>query len=103
MAVVCSERPASRFLFNFFIILIILIIIIIITIILIILLSSSSLNLRRIFEPKRDVNGEWRRLHNEELHGLYLSSNIIRVIKSRRLRWADLVARRKECFQNFNR
>ena len=41
--------------------------------------------LRRIFGPKRDENGEWRRLHNEELHILYRSPNIVRVIKSRRL------------------
>ena len=44
--------------------------------------------LRRMFGPKRDENGEWRRLHNEELHSLYLSPNIVRVIRSRRLRWA---------------
>ena len=50
----------------------------------------------RIFEPKRDENGEWRRLHNEELHSLYPSPNIIRVIKSRRLRWAGHVARMEE-------
>ena len=43
--------------------------------------------LRWIFGPKRDENGEWRRLHNEELHSLYRASNIVRVIKSRRLRW----------------
>ena len=43
--------------------------------------------LRRIFGPKRDENGEWRRLHNEELHSLYPSPNIVRVIKSRRLRF----------------
>jgi hypothetical protein len=50
--------------------------------------------LRRIFGPKRDeVTGEWRRLHNKELHALYSSPNIIRVIKSRRLRWAGHVAR----------
>ena len=41
--------------------------------------------LRRIFGPKRDENGEFRRLHNEELHSLYRSPNIVRVIKSRRL------------------
>jgi hypothetical protein len=49
--------------------------------------------LRRIFGPKRDeVTGEWRKLHNEELHNLYLSSNIIRQITSRRIRWAGHVA-----------
>jgi hypothetical protein len=49
--------------------------------------------LRRIFGPKRDeVTGECRRLHNEELNDLYSSSNIIRVIKSRRMRWAGHVA-----------
>ena len=42
--------------------------------------------------PKRDENGEWRRLHNEELDSLYRSNNIVRVIKSRRLRWARHVA-----------
>ena len=52
--------------------------------------------LRRIFGPKRDENGEWRKLHNEELHSLYLSPNIVRVIKSRRLRWAGHVARMEE-------
>ena len=62
--------------------------------------------LRRIFGPKRDENGKWRRFHNEELHSLYRSPNIVRVIKSRRLRWAGHVARMEEgkiCFQNFNR
>jgi len=50
--------------------------------------------LRRIFGPKRDeVTGEWRKLHNEELNDLYSSSNIVRVIKSRRMRLAMQVAR----------
>jgi hypothetical protein len=50
--------------------------------------------LRRIFGPKRDeVTGESRRLHNEELNDLYSSPNIIRVMKSRRMRWAWHVAR----------
>jgi hypothetical protein len=49
--------------------------------------------LRRIFGPKRDeVTGEWRKLHNEELNGLYSLPNIMRVIKSRRMRWAGHVA-----------
>jgi hypothetical protein len=53
--------------------------------------------LRRIFGPKRDeVTGEWRRLHNKELYALYSSPDIIRVIKSRRLRWAGHVARMGE-------
>ena len=52
--------------------------------------------LRQIFGPKRDANGEWRRLHTEELHSLYRSPNIIRVIKSRRLRLADQLARIEE-------
>jgi hypothetical protein len=50
--------------------------------------------LRRIFGPKRDeVTGGWRKLHNEELHNLYSSQNIIRMIKSRRMRWTGYVAR----------
>jgi hypothetical protein len=42
---------------------------------------------RRIFGPKREEDGSWRKLHNDELHNLYYSPNIVRVIKSRRLRW----------------
>jgi hypothetical protein len=50
--------------------------------------------LRRIFGPKRDdVTGEWRKLHSEELHNLYSSPDIIRQVKSRRMRWAGHVAR----------
>jgi hypothetical protein len=50
--------------------------------------------LRRIFGPKRDgVTGGWRNLHNEELHNLYSSPSIIRIIKSRRMKWAGHVAR----------
>jgi hypothetical protein len=53
--------------------------------------------LRRIFGPKRDeVTGEWRKLHNKELHDLYSSPSIIRIIKSRRMRWAGHVARMGE-------
>jgi len=53
--------------------------------------------LRRIFGPKRDeVTGKWRKLHNEELNNLYSSPNIVRVIKSRRMRWAGHVARMGE-------
>jgi hypothetical protein len=50
--------------------------------------------LRKIFGPKRDeVIGGWRKLHNEELHNLYCSSSIIRIIKSRRMTWSGHVAR----------
>jgi hypothetical protein len=53
--------------------------------------------LRRIFGPKRDeVAGEWKKLHKKELHILYSSPNIIRQIKSRRMRWAGHVARMGE-------
>jgi hypothetical protein len=53
--------------------------------------------LRKIFGLKRDdVMGEWRKLHNKELHDLYSSPSIIRIIKSRRVRWAGHVARMEE-------
>jgi hypothetical protein len=53
--------------------------------------------LRIIFGPKRDeVSGEWRKLHNGELHNVYSSPNIIRQIKARRMRWAGHVARMGE-------
>jgi hypothetical protein len=52
--------------------------------------------LRRIFGPKRDGDGSWRKFHNDELHSLYSSPNIVRVIKSMRTRWARHVARMGE-------
>jgi len=57
----------------------------------------ENMVLRRIFGPRRDeVTGKWRRMHNEELNYLYPSPNIVRVIKSRRMRWAGHVARMGE-------
>ena len=54
----------------------------------------ENMVLRRIFGPRRDeVTGEWRRLHNEELNDLYSTPNIVRVIKSIKMRWAGHVAR----------
>jgi hypothetical protein len=52
--------------------------------------------LKRIFGPKREEDGSWRKLHNDELHGLYSSPNIVRVIKPRRMRWAGHTARMGE-------
>jgi len=57
----------------------------------------ENMVMRRIFGPRRDeVTGKWRRLHNEDLNDLYSSPNIVRVIKSRRMRWAVHVARMDE-------
>jgi len=57
----------------------------------------ENMMLRRIFGPRRDeVTGKWRRLHNEELNDLYYSPNIVRVLKTRRMRWAGHVARMGE-------
>jgi hypothetical protein len=52
--------------------------------------------LRRIFGLKRDEDGSWRKLHNDKLHSLYSSPNIVRVIKSRGMRWAEHVACKEE-------
>jgi hypothetical protein len=59
--------------------------------------------LRKIFGPKREEDGSWRKLHNDELHNLYSSPNIIRVIKSRRMKWTEHVAYigRGEVFTGF--
>jgi hypothetical protein len=61
--------------------------------------------LRRIFGPKREeVAGVWRRLHNEELHNFYTTPNVIKMIKSRKMRWTGNVARMGDwkCIQNFS-
>jgi hypothetical protein len=52
----------------------------------------ESRMLRKIFGSKREEDGSWRNLHNDELHSLYASPNIVRAIKSRRMRWAGQVA-----------
>jgi hypothetical protein len=55
---------------------------------------SENRDLKRIFGSKRDeVTGDWRKLHNEELHNLYSSPNIIRMLKSSRMRWTGHIAR----------
>ena len=69
------------------------------------ILRFENTTLGQVFGPKRDDNGEWRRLHNEEIHNLYRSPNIVRVIKSKRLRQTKQIPRMEECttaFQNFN-
>jgi hypothetical protein len=59
--------------------------------------------LRKIFGSEREEDGSWRKLYDDELHSLYSSPNIVRVIKSRRMRWAGHVARvgRGEVFTGF--
>jgi hypothetical protein len=58
---------------------------------------SENRVLRRVFGPKRgEVTGEWRKLHNEELNDLYFLPYILRVVKSRRMRWVGHVARMEE-------
>jgi hypothetical protein len=62
-----------------------------------ILRMSENRVLRRLFGPKRDeVTGGWRKLHKEELHYLYSSPSVLRMMKSRRMRWAGYVARMGE-------
>ena len=60
------------------------------------LLVFENKILKQTFGPKRDENGEWKRLHNEKLHSLYHSPNKVKVIKSRRLRWAGHIARMED-------
>jgi hypothetical protein len=65
--------------------------------------DNRDINERRIFGLKRDeVTGGWRKLHNEELHSLYSSHRIVRVIKGRRMRWAGHVARMGEVRGAYN-
>jgi hypothetical protein len=59
--------------------------------------ESSRMILKKIFGPKRDdVTEEWRKLHNEELRDLYSSPSVIRIIRSRKMRWVGHVARTRE-------
>jgi hypothetical protein len=64
---------------------------------------SENRVLKKVFWPKREGEGSWRKLHNDELHSLYSSPNIVRVIKSRKISWAGDVARmgRGEVFTGF--
>jgi hypothetical protein len=64
---------------------------------------SEEKVLRRIFVPKREEDGSWRILYNDESHSLYSSPNIVKVIKSRKMRWAGHVARMGEerCIYRF--
>jgi hypothetical protein len=57
---------------------------------------SENRVLRSIFGPKREEDGSWRKLHNDELHSLYSSPNIVRVIKSKMMRWVGYMARMGE-------
>jgi hypothetical protein len=61
--------------------------------------------LRKIFGPKKEEDGSWRKLHNDELHNLFSSPNIVKLIKSRRMRWVGHVACMGEggerCLQGF--
>jgi hypothetical protein len=57
--------------------------------------------LRGIFGPKREEDGSWRKLNNDELHSLYSPPNVIRVIKSRKMMWAEQIARMWEVFAGF--
>jgi hypothetical protein len=52
--------------------------------------------LRKIFGPRKEKDGSWRKLHNDEIHSLYSSPSIVRVIKSRRINWVKLVARKEK-------
>jgi hypothetical protein len=57
---------------------------------------SENRVLRRIFGPKREEDGSWRKLHSDKLHSLYSSLNIVRVFKLKRMRWAGHVARTED-------
>jgi hypothetical protein len=59
-------------------------------------LRVSENSVLRVYGPKTEEDGSWRKLHNDELHSLYSSPNIVRVIKSRRMSWAGHVARMRE-------